>query len=92
MDIQEDNDPWDNTVAGDAPTCLVQLDYLAEGEAVAHAGDDGSIQNSLDRKGSSYNAAKGMAGTQAEDPHEESKEAQGLLDFITMFVPNVDFT
>ena len=45
MDIQEDNDPWDNIVAGDAPTCLVRLDYLAEGEVVADAGDDGNIQN-----------------------------------------------
>ena len=96
MDIQEDNDPWDNIVAGDGPTCLVRLDYLAEGEVVADAEDDGNIQNSLDRKGSSYNAAKGKAGTQAEDPHEESKEALGLLKiattFITMFVPHIHFT
>jgi hypothetical protein len=83
MDIQEDNDPWGNIAGGDAPTCLDRLDYLAEGEVVADAGDDGNIQNSLDRKGSSYNAAKDMAGTQAEDPREESTEALGLQSFIS---------
>ena len=53
--IQEDNDPWDNIVAADAPTCLVRLDYLAEG-VVAGAVDDENIQYSLDRMDSSYNA------------------------------------
>lgn len=80
MDIQEDNDPWGNIV-GDAPTSLDRLDYLAEGEVVPDAGDaedDGNIPNSLDRKGSSYNAAKDMAGIQAEDRLGESKEALGL--------------
>ena len=95
MDIQEDNDPWDNIVAEDAPTCLVRLDYLAEGEVVADAGDDGNIQNSLDRKGSSYNAAKDKVGTQAEDPHEASKEALGLLkiakDFYYYVCPEYTF-
>ena len=92
MDIQEDNGPWGNIVAGDAPTCLDRLDYLAEGEVVGDAGDDGNIRNSLDRKGSSYNAAKDMAGTQAEDPREESKETLGLQRHLfTIFVPNKHF-
>jgi hypothetical protein len=43
-------------VAGDAPTCLVRLDYLAEG-VVTGAGDEESMQNSWDKMGSSYNAA-----------------------------------
>ena len=90
MDIQEDNDPWDNIVAGDGPTCLDRLDYLAEGEVVGDVGDDGNTQNSLGRKGSSYNAARDMAGRQAEDPHEESRGALGLLKIvINMFVPNM---
>jgi hypothetical protein len=82
MDIQEDNDPWGNIVGEDDPTCLDRLDYLAEGEeVVADVGDvehDENNPNSLDRKGSSYNAAKYMAGTQAEDRRGESKEALGL--------------
>jgi hypothetical protein len=79
-DIPEDNDPWDNIVAGDGPTCLVRLDYLVE--VVADAGDDGNIPNSLDRKGSSYNVGKDMAGRQAEDPREESKEALELQKLL----------
>ena len=78
MDIQEDNDPWGNIVGENAPTCL---DYLAEGEVVADAGDiedDENIPNSLDRKGSSYNAAKDMVDTQAEDPRGESIKALEL--------------
>ena len=63
-------------MAGDAPTCPVRLDYLAEGEV---AGDEESIQNSLDRRGSSYNAGQDMADIQVEDPLEESKEALKLL-------------
>ena len=39
------------------------------------AEDDENIPNSLDRKGSSCNAGRDMVGTQAEDPHGESKEA-----------------
>ena len=81
MDIQEDNDLLGNIVGGDA---LDRLDHLVEGEVVANAedvedaGDDGNIPNSLDRKGSSYNAAKDMVGTQAEDLRGESKEALAL--------------
>lgn len=80
-DIQEDNDPWGNIVGEDGPTCLDRLDYLAEVEVeedVEDVGDDVNNLNSLDRKGSSYNAAKDMAGRQAEDQREESREALGL--------------
>ena len=83
-DIQEDNDPWGNIVGEDDPTCLDRLDYLVEGEVVADAVDavdDGNNPNSFDRKGSSYNAAKDMAGTRAEDPRVESKEALMLQRF-----------
>lgn len=80
-DIQEDNDPWGNIVGEDGPTCLDRLDYLAEVEVeedVEDVGDDVNNLNSLDRKGSSYNAAKDMAGRQAEDQRGESREALGL--------------
>ena len=80
-DIQEDNGPWGNIVGEDGPTCLDRLDYLAEVEVeedVEDVGDDVNNLNSLDRKGSSYNAAKDMAGRQAEDQREESREALGL--------------
>ena len=89
MDIQEDNGPWGNIVGarGDAPTCLDRLDYLAEGEVVGDAEDDN--RNSLDRKGSSYNAEKDMAGTQAEDLREESREALGLQR-VSKTVPNTE--
>ena len=93
MDIQGDNDPWDNTVAeGDGPTCLDRLDYLAEREVVDAAGDDGNNPNSFDRKGSSYNAGKDRAGRQAEDRDGESTGALGQLQRnISMIDPNKDF-
>jgi hypothetical protein len=50
---QADSGPWNNIVAA----CLVRLDYLAEEGAVGDAGDDESIRYSLDRMGSSCNAA-----------------------------------
>ena len=80
-DIQEDNGPWGNIVGEDGPTCLDRLDYLAEVEVeedVEDVGDDVNNLNSLDMKGSSYNAVKDMAGRQAEDQREESREALGL--------------
>jgi len=82
--IQEDNDPWDNIVVEDGPTCLVQLDYLAEG-VVGDAGDDEDILYLLDRRGSSYNAGQDMAGKQAEDLREESKEDPELLKIAMVF-------
>ena len=80
----------------DAPTCLDRLDYLAEGEeveeGVGDVEDDGNILNSFDRKGSSYNAAKDMAGRQAEDQRGESKEALVLQrHLVGMIVPNKHF-
>lgn len=86
-DIQEDNDPWGNIVGEDGPTCLDRLDYLAEVEVeedVEDVGDDVNNLNSLDRKGSSYNAAKDMAGRQAEDQREESREALGLEKHLVL--------
>lgn len=90
MDIQEDNDPWGNIVGEDAPTCLDRLDYL--GEVVADAGDAGDDENnpnSLDRRGSSYNAGKDMAGTQAEDPRGESKETLGLQRLLLLCLSRI---
>jgi hypothetical protein len=87
MDIQEDNDPWGNIVGEDGPTCLDRLDYLAEVEVVADVVDvvdDGNNPNSLDKKGSSYNAGKDMAGTQAEDLRVESKEALVLQRLLLL--------
>ena len=91
MDIQEDNDPWGNIVGEDALRCLDRLDYLAEGEVVdaVDAVDDGNILNSLDRKSSSYNAEKDMAGTQAEDPREESKETLGLQRLLLLCLTRI---